>query len=180
MFNRHHSDAPDLEPIVTRLKAERPQLSAIELDEIGRRIRSRAADPARRRTRRMMVMKSRLAMVLMVAFGVMVSGTGAGLAFQGGTGNGNAAQEQYPEEQPRGGVLGEEDAGVTPRDGGGVAGEEDAPAPTQVERQVAVGVQGGDSELPFTGLAAIPIIVLGVAMTVSGVVLRRRLGRDGA
>ena len=111
-------------------------------------------------------MKSRLAMVLMVALGLMVSGTGAGLAVQGSSGNGNAAQNQYPKEKPPGGVLGEEDSG-------------DAGQPAaQQERQVAAGVQGGGSELPFTGFAAIPIIVLGVAMIATGMVLRRRTGRS--
>jgi hypothetical protein len=31
-----------------------------------------------------------------------------------------------------------------------------------------------DGELPFTGWAALPIMLLGVALLVSGVVLRRR------
>jgi hypothetical protein len=127
-----------------------------------------------------MIMKSRLAMLAMLVCGLMVSGTGAGLAVQGSSGNGNAAQEQYPDDTPRGGVLGEEDAeSPAPRDTGDVAGDEDdfTPAP-QVERQVEAGVQGGGDELPFTGLAAIPIVLIGLAMTVTGVVMRRRIGRE--
>jgi hypothetical protein len=178
----HHDDlhAPDLEPVVERLKAERPRLTALELDDISRRVRARAAAPARRRTRRGMIMKSRLAMLALLVCGLMVSGTGAGLAVQGSSGNGNAAQEQYPEDTPPGDILGEEDEQApAPRDEQDVAGEEDSftPAP-QVERQVEAGVQGGGDELPFTGLAAIPIVLIGLAMTVTGVVMRRRIGRD--
>ncbi|MGH2949817.1 MAG: hypothetical protein ACRDPC_26750 [Solirubrobacteraceae bacterium] len=176
----HHDDlhAPDLEPVVERLKAERPQLTSLELDDISRRVRARAAAPARRRTRRGMIMKSRLAMLALLVCGLMVSGTGAGLAIQGSSGNGNAAMQQYPEDIPPGDVLGEEDeeAPAPERD---VAGEEDEVAPTpQVERQVEAGVQGGGDELPFTGLAAIPIVLVGLAMTVAGVFMRRRIGRE--
>jgi hypothetical protein len=177
----HHDDlnAPDLEPVVERLKAERPTLTPLELDGIARRVRARAANPARRRTRRGKVMKSRLAMLALLVCGLMVSGTGAGLAIQGSTGNGNAAQLQYPDDDqtPPGDVGGEEDEGgsgtSTP---GGSLGEEDSTP--QVERQVEAGVQGGADELPFTGLAAIPIVLLGLVMTVTGLVMRRRVGRD--
>jgi hypothetical protein len=173
----HHDDlnAPDLEPVVERLTAERPQLTPLELDGIVRRVRARAAAPARRRTRRGTIMKSRLAMLALLVCGVMVSGTGAGLAVQGSTGNGNAAQEQYPQDnEPRGGVLGEEVENTPPK-----AGEVDSQAPApQVERQVEAGVQGGADELPFTGLAAIPIVLLGLAMTVTGLAMRRRVGRN--
>src|SRR5918999_5674079 len=183
----HHDDlnAPDLEPVVERLKAERATLTPLELDGIARRVRARAAAPARRRTRRGTIMKSRLAMLALLVCGLMVSGTGAGLAVQGSSGNGNAAQEQYPDDnqRPPGGVLGEEEGGQ-PSDNDdtppGVAGEQDdTPAP-QVDRQVEAGVQGGGDELPFTGLAAIPIVLVGLAMTLTGVLMRRRIGKDEA
>jgi hypothetical protein len=71
-------------------------------------------------------------------------------------------------------------------DCGGVKGETDkspqaksdaAPATSreqgaQPSRQVAAG--GGSDELPFTGFAAIPILVGGIALTGGGLVLRRR------
>jgi hypothetical protein len=161
----------DFDDIARLLREQRPELSELELDQVKQRVR-RHAD---RTPRKGQSMRSRFAILLMLVAGMLLSTTGAGLAIQGSTGNGNAAQEQYPEEKPPGDVLGEED-----ESGGGAADEEDAGAPTQAERQVAAGVQGGGGELPFTGLAAIPIIVLGVAMTLTGVVLRRRVGRvDG-
>jgi hypothetical protein len=173
----HHDDlnAPDLEPVVERLRAERAQLTPLELDDTARRVRARAATPARRRTRRGTIMKSRLAMLVLLVCGLMVSGTGAGLAIQGSSGNGNAAQQQYPDDdQSPGDVEGEEDEG-----GGGLDQADTETPPAQVERQAEVGVQGGADELPFTGLAAIPIVLLGLAMTVTGLVMRRRVrGED--
>jgi hypothetical protein len=153
----------DFDDIARRLQEERPQLSQLELDQVKQRVR--------RRTDRMpgkgQSMRSRIAILLMLVAGLLVSTTGAGLAVQGATGNGNAAQNQYPPEDDE---VAEEE---------GTASQPDAPdEPTQPTRQVEAGVQaGGDAELPFTGLAAIPIIVLGLVMTVGGVVLRRRTSR---
>jgi hypothetical protein len=159
----------EFEDIERRLREQRPELSAMELDEVKTRVR-RHADRTQGKGQ---PMKSRFAIMLMLVAGILVGTTGAGLAVQGSSGNGNAAVSQYPDDQPPGGVLGEEDEGD---DGaaGDVAGEDTS----QPDRQVAAGVQGGGGELPFTGLAAIPIIILGVAMTASGVVLRRRATRS--
>jgi hypothetical protein len=154
----------DFDDIARRLEDERPQLSQLELDLVKQRVRMRAD----RMPRKGQSMRSRLAILLMLVAGLLVGTTGAGLAIQGATGNGNAAQKQYPDDKPGGGVLGEE-----------VSNEDDTEStppsqPSQPTRQVEVGVRAGDSELPFTGLAAIPIIVLGVALTVGGLALRRR------
>jgi hypothetical protein len=162
----------EFEDIERLLRKQRPELSAMELDEVKTRVRRHADRP----TGKGQSMKSRFAIMLMLVAGMLVGTTGAGLAVQGSSGNGNAAVSQYPDDTPPGGVLGEEDGdddGVA----GDVAGDE---VTSQPDRQVAAGVQGGDGggELPFTGLAAIPIIILGVAMTASGVVLRRRATRS--
>ena len=161
----------EFDDIARQLRAERPELTELELDQVKQRVRKRAQTERKGQS-----MRSRLAMVLMLALGIMISTTGAGLAIQGATGNGNAAQEQYPDDTPDGGVLGEEDQEEAPDEDTGVAGEEDTSTP-QVERQVEVGVQGAGSELPFTGFAAIPILLLGVALTIGGVAIRRKAGR---
>ena len=71
-----------------------------------------------------------------------------------------------------GDVLGEDESGNPTPENGGPAGEEEG---TQPARQVEAGAQGsGGEELPFTGFAAIPILLGGVALLTSGLVLRKR------
>ena len=120
-------------------------------------------------------MRSRLAIIAMLVFGGLLSTSGGALAVSGFTSQqGNAAQGQY------GGVQGEEDEGdqgVLGEDesGGGPAPTDDSGGPTQPSRQVEAGAQGsGGEELPFTGFAAIPILLGGVALLTSGLVLRKR------
>ncbi len=144
-------------------------------------------------------MRSRLAILGMLALGMVLSTGGAGLAVSGfASQNGNAAQNQYgtptstptstpttttpPTTTPDSGggdndVLGEEDSGGPAGDNDNEApsggGNEDTPA--QPARQVESGAQGnGDEQLPFTGFAAIPILIGGVALLTTGLVLRRR------
>jgi hypothetical protein len=180
MTHRDNLDAPALHDVAERLRAARPELTPLELDTTKQRIRARAATPARTRTTKGTPMKSRLAILMTLVLGMMLSTAGAGLAISGAV-NGNAAQVQYPDDDDDGDdlVLGEEDEESGRSDDfGGVAGGESGTPQAQPARQVAAGVQGGDDELPFTGFAAIPILIVGVVMTASGVVLRRRLSRE--
>jgi len=137
-------------------------------------------------------MRSRLAILGMLALGMVLSTGGAGLAVSGfASQNGNAAQNQYgtptptppadstptPSTTPAGGetdVLGEEDSG-----GPGGTNNDDTnggdDTTAQPNRQVESGAQAnGDEQLPFTGFAAIPILIGGVALLTTGLVLRRR------
>ena len=129
-------------------------------------------------------MKSRLVILTMLVFGMLLSTAGAGLAISGVTGN--AAQTQYPKSEtptpgPGGGVLGDQDDGagenVSPSDnegGGGTNPTDEESGDTQPSRQVEAG-QGTDSgELPFTGFAAIPILFGGLVLLGGGLVLRSR------
>ena len=122
-------------------------------------------------------MRSRLAIIAMLVFGGLLSTSGGALAVSGFTSQqGNAAQGQY------GGVQGEEedsgdqgDQGVLGEDESGGGPVEDSGGATQPARQVEAGAQGtGGDELPFTGFAAIPILLGGVALLTGGLVLRRR------
>ena len=147
--------------IIRLLREERPQASELELDDMKRRVLQRVRDP-----RKGQPMRSRLAILAMLVVGILMSGTGAGLAVQGFDQSGSDASEaQYP-PGGEGDVLGEEDTGGDlPDNDDAVEEEEDA--------QVAQQVESGDS-LPFTGFAAIPVLVAGVALIGGGLMLRRQ------
>jgi hypothetical protein len=163
----HHDD--DLQPVADRLRASRPELTALELDEISQRVRARGA--ARRRPRSAF-MKSRLTILAMLVAGMLLSTTGAGLAVSGISSGNDAAQTQYG-TAPQGDVLGEEESG------GGTsqpAGKPEQAQQAQPARQVEAAA--GSNELPFTGFAALPILLGGVALLGGGLVLRARTRGD--
>jgi hypothetical protein len=174
----HHDDHlhdAELGPVIDRLQAERPMASALELDLIKQRVRGRVARGARR-SRRTEFMRSRFAIVLALVLGFVLSTGGGALALQGFSSSDSAAVSQYGNENGgnggQQGVLGEEQGG------GGKPAAKPAPA-VQPARQVEAGVQSGgsnESQLPFTGFAAIPILIGGVALLTVGLVLRRRSG----
>ena len=130
-------------------------------------------------------MRSRLAIILMLVLGMTVSTGGGALAVSGFTSQqGNAAQGEYGgvqgEDEDQGekgdkgdqGVLGEDESGGPSENGGGG---------TQPARQVEAGAQAtGGEQLPFTGFAAIPILLGGVALLTTGLVLRKRTAEDDA
>jgi hypothetical protein len=106
----------ELQPIADRLRAERPTLSALELDDVKQRVRAAATRPT---TTKRGFMRSRLAILLMLVLGLTFSTTGAGLAISGfADGGGQAAATQYDDGDDGGGVLPDSDedggGGVTP------------------------------------------------------------------
>jgi len=128
-------------------------------------------------------MKSRLVILTMLVLGMLLSTAGAGLAVSGLSGQNDASTAQYKgNETPSGGgdVLGDQDAGtnVPANNGGGDTnpggGEGDT---TQPARQVEAGANTNES-LPFTGFAAIPVLLGGIALLSAGLVLRRRTGDE--
>ena len=143
-------------------------------------------------------MKSRVAILGMLVTGVLFSTAGAGLALQSGD---NAAVSQYatptptptyvctpeptgnvnPSENQANDLCGE--TGVLPAEaenapspaadsGTGTLPSTDSDTGTQPERQAAAAAEG--SELPFTGFAAIPVLLGGLALLTGGLLLRRR------
>jgi hypothetical protein len=169
----HLRDA-EFGPVINRLRAERPTASALELDTIKQRVRSRVARDTRG-SGRTQSMRSRLAVLGMLVLGMVLSTGGAGLAVSGfANPKGNAAQTQYGGgggggSQPQEEVLGEDDTG-----GPGSREDSGGPSDVQPERQAELGVQDTSDQLPFTGFAAIPVLLGGVALLGGGLVLRRR------
>jgi hypothetical protein len=173
---------PDLQPVIDQLRANRPEASALELDAIKQRVLARTSQPARRRTRRAQLMKSRLVILSMLVVGMLLSTAGAGLAVSGVAGLDNASKAQYGSTSTPsggGGVLGDEDSGnnVLPENGGGTGPTGGSGKAVQPARQVEAGATT-NSKLPFTGFAAIPVLLGGIALLSVGLVLRRRTGDE--
>ena len=171
---------PDLQSVIDMLHAHRPEATALELDAVKQQVRARVANPARRRTRGNQLMKSRLVILTMLVLGMLLSTTGAGLAVSGLSGD-NASIAQYATSpNGGGGVLGDQDtgSGTSPEEtnGGGGTAPNQASNNTQPARQVEAGAN--NSQLPFTGFAAIPVLLGGIALLSAGLVLRRRTGDE--
>jgi hypothetical protein len=174
-FDDLHAD--DLQPVVDQLRAHRPEATALELDAVKQRVRTRVAGrPAGRRARSASLMKSRLAIISMLVAGMLMSTTGAGLAVSGATSSQDAASTQYPTKTPGGSVLGEDEAHQPSGSSGSPSGTTGSDTALQPTRQVENG--GGSGSLPFTGFLAIPVLLGGVALLSAGIVLRRRAASD--
>ena len=201
--DRRRGEIPaELASTVARLRSERPSATAIELDTLQRRVRARIRY---RGNNTRGTMKSRIAVTLMLVFGIGLSTTGAGLAVTGPSGQTDAAGVVYG--QPGGSQLGgpqaatptptptvaQETAPVAPQpapsaaqpleeDESAVKGVQsegesaDTPAPpVQVAAQAEVADVTTGDSLPFTGFSAIPVLLAGLALMGGGLVMRRRM-----
>ena len=152
----------DIDDVIRLLQDRRPEATELELDEIKQRVLRRAAQP-----RRAQPMKSRLAILAMLVLGFVFSTAGVGMAVGGLSGSHSAAVSQYPTvtpfSTPPGKVLGEEK-----NNNGQTTG-------LQPERQEENGSSG---QLPFTGFAAIPILLGGIALLSGGLMLRWRARQE--
>jgi hypothetical protein len=175
----------EFDDVIRRLEDGRPQASARELDEIKQRVRRRAANPSRKGNQSM---KSRFAILAMLVTGMLFSTAGAGLAVTGLQSGDDASVAQYATPTPEGGVLPAEEQSEpkpkpTEEEGVSPAEEETAPAAESgsggvagvtEDLQPARQAETGTSQLPFTGFAAIPVLIGGLALLSAGLVLRRR------
>jgi hypothetical protein len=193
----------EFDDVIQLLKDERPQATDLELDAIKQRVRRNAANPSRRSQSmksRLAILGMLVAGMLfstagagLALSGVTQSGDNAAVSqyatptptpvctptptgdtaptSENGGGTNNAA----PEACGEGGVLPAEETNAPTSDtapakesGGGVSPAEE----TQPTRQQAAAAQ--TSQLPFTGFAAIPVLLGGLALLSGGLVLRRR------
>jgi hypothetical protein len=156
-----------------RLNDAKPALSALELDAAKLRIMQLAPrrEPGLLVKKKGNFMKSRVALVAVLALGVFMSGTGATLAVSGFANNGSASSTQYAPPSKHHHVVVEAATGE-----GGT--QEPAPAvETQAVQQVAATSESGSS-LPFTGFLAVPVLIVGLGLLAAGVAMRMRVRRS--
>jgi hypothetical protein len=134
----------------------------LELDQIKLRAQTKATRHAQRREA---FMRSRLAITSVLVVGVLMSGAGAGLAVSGVSGSGSSGDAQYPTEST-------DTQTVLPTTETNPPTDTTETNPAQETRQVS---SNDSSQLPFTGYAAIPVLLIGLSLLGVGVVMRRRV-----
>jgi hypothetical protein len=190
-MNHSHDLPPELLDTARTLEHHRPSLTEPELAAI----KQRAAGPvSRRSTKQGGFMRSRLAIMALLATGALMSSGGAALGVsalstdltassaQYGAPAGQAVSPDTSSGSPSAGeVLGTQAQATAPSgntgagDVSGVAGARTGSTPSttaaaQAPRQVSASTA---DELPFTGYAAIPMLFFGLLLLGSGLVLRR-------
>lgn len=134
-------------------------------------------------------MRSRIAITALLATGALMSSGGAAIGVTALSTTRDASQAQYgtvattetsttptattptATVPPRSGTLaGGDEGGDTPSSGIKGTSEESPTAQAQPARQLE---STSDGKLPFTGYAAIPLLLGGLALLLTGVVLRR-------
>jgi len=158
----------EFDGVIEQLHAHRAELSPLELDRIKTTIKREKSH-----------MKTRTSIVAVLVSGLLFSGTGVALGVSGLASSDSAGNAQYQ---------------VTPQGGGGTkptvkgASETRAPnsgtkgvsatSPTAVAQPSAQQSLDSSDSLPFTGYAAIPVLLLGLGLLGAGVMMRRRSAAD--
>lgn len=130
-------------------------------------------------------MKSRVALVAVLALGVLMSGTGASLAVSGFANTGSAGSAQYPQNHKHNNnhVKAANDGGKKCTEGSSGTSGSSSGSENCAENEVAgveaqaveqTAVTGSSSSLPFTGFAAIPVLLVGLGLLGAGAAMRFR------
>jgi hypothetical protein len=155
----------DLMKVAEALREARPTATPLELDRIKLEAKHRAARarPSFYSRQKGNLMKSRLALALVLVLGVLMSGTGGALAVDGVSAL--SGVEEPTDEGPT--LQGTQD---DPASGDPASGDPASGDPQETAQVEAA----GDENLPFTGFLAIPMLIGGVGLLSTGVVLRRK------
>ena len=197
----------ELREVDQRLREDRPALSALELDEI--KVRALESAP-RRATMRFgkqkgKLMKSRLAVVMVLALGLFMCGTGAALGASGSSGSGSAGSAQYPEENEKNRICTEQeeaeagegnnpDCAYTCEEKAAEAGEDVNEVCGYTCEEIAAGAEaspeeeercvepapasGGGGSLPYTGFPTFAVLLFGLGLIGAGWAMRLRIRAD--
>ena len=202
-FHRKQELPPELRDIDAALRRSRPSMDEDRIRRVVAGVKSRRVGIVKPRYSKESFLRTRLAITAMLVVGFALSGAGAGLAVSGISGDDSSSSSaEYsqpptttttttaptttttattpllPTTQttpPASGQLGEQDQGEAPEET--TAPEEQAEvAQPQEPRQL--GAETGGSELPFTGWAAVPVLLIGLALVGAGLTLRRGLSKQ--
>ncbi len=176
------------------LQRGRPVPTFDELQRVDRRLAALRAPPRTRRqwsrrargqwSRRARGQWSRLATAGCLSIGLLFSTAGTGLALSGFATTGSSVRAQYPDSTGTPGSTGSGPARPGPTSPGRTRAVPGRPSPSTLS-QVKPTDQGvvtpvsivraeTHGELPFTGFAAIPVLALGIALVLVGVLVNRR------
>ncbi|HEY2636787.1 MAG TPA: hypothetical protein VGI54_05305 [Solirubrobacteraceae bacterium] len=184
----------DLAALGERMRSDRPELGALELDRIKVNVmrRHRSAAPKGG------FMRARLTILSFLVVGIVMMGTGGALAVSGFSSS--AATAEYGPSGVEGvqaqGTLGSKKCteqnsptgstanNCTPSNVAPTCTEQNSPTGSTANNcapapQPAQQVSSSGKSLPFTGYAAIPVLVIGIALLGTGAVMRRRTREDG-
>lgn len=180
-----HDLPPDLLAAARQVEEHAPSMTDPQLARVKRRV---VGAPASGRTP---FARSRVAIVTLLATGGLMTTGGAAVGVSALSTELSAKAAQYGTQIQSAGTLGSGVAGATaassgPGGGQGSGGTAGAVATgSQTEGDVATATAqaprqleaSGGSDLPFTGFAAIPMLLAGIALLAMGLVVRRRSPR---
>jgi hypothetical protein len=169
------SDSPeqlpaDLAALGEQLRRNRPELNPLELDRIKTNVMRRPQSAPKGG-----FMRARLTILSFLVVGLLMMGTGGALAVSGFSGS-SAAGSEYGPSGVKGvqatGTLGVKKAPAATKKTTTPAAV--APAATTSQVQPSQQVSSGGRSLPFTGYAAIPVLLIGITLLGTGAMMRRR------